>query len=293
MPSSCVPLTSVSTPSSPSCPPDLSLLQIISDEFEISVSELLNGRRLDAEQKLEQNDTVHMIMDLANVERKGKMKRLNQYFGGGVFCFLIVLFHMQFGILSWIFQNPVEKLVTDLLSIFGIIFVCVGFYYNTRNDMPTLKEVELLLKSKRRGKMRTAKEMLQNAKKYQDVKFKQYERAFKEIEKSLTEKEEVVFTATAASYARNELQMMWYVALAVTKERLLLAGEFRKGVILTNYSGEHFPISEIRSVEAVTSLIGSFIIIRTSQYELKIEEKTMEIAENISGELNHTLSSLQ
>lgn len=275
------------------CMPDLSLLEIISEELDVSVTELLNGRRMNDEGRVEYHDAIGMVIELSNKEKQQKAKKITQYFTGGFLCFAVVILHSQFDILSLIFKDNVEGLLTTALTIFGILLELMGFYHNSQDKMLTPKEIESLLKSKRRGKMNTAKEMLQFAKKYQDIQLKQYEKAFSEISKNLTNGEQVIFAATGSSYARNELPMMWYPALAVTKERLIIVGERSKGMIMVSYSNECFLVSDIVSVQLVNSMIKPTILIQTLKSELKIEEENIEIAETIVNELNKKLITLK
>ncbi len=139
--------------------------------------------------------------------------------------------------------------------------------------------------------MKTAQEMLHFAEKYYETDKKQYKLAFSEIESCLKDRENVLFSAAGSSYTRNELPMMYYVALAVTRDRIIIAGERMKGMIFTSFMSESFPVSEITAISILYSIPNPFLVIRTEKDELKIEEdpKTAEI---ILKELQSTVHNI-
>ena len=142
--------------------------------------------------------------------------------------------------------------------------------------------------------MKTMQEMIQYAEKYQDIQLKHYKKAFSVIEKSLIDNEQVIFAATADSFSINELQMMWHVALAVTKDRLVIAGqEIRKGMWLTHYSTESFPILEIESIQTVPSMLHSSLSIQISRGEFRIDFENAGLAEEISKDLKDIVYQLR
>lgn len=267
------------------CMPDLSLLQIISEELGVSISELLNGRHIDGESRNELSDAIDMIIELSNKEKDQKAKKVNHYFITGMFCFVIAVFHGQFDILSYIFSASTGDFMAAALVGFGIVSDLFGFYYNLHIKTFTKKELELLLKSERRIRMKTAREMLQFAGKNHEINKKQYKLAFEEIENNLMEGENVIFSATGTVYTRNELPVMWHVALAVTKDKIIIAGERMKGMIMTSYESESFPVRDITSIETASSVISPALVIRTLRDELKIEEEDSKTVLTVLKEL--------
>ncbi len=276
------------------CMPDLSLLQTISEELEVSISELLNGRRMTKEERPKENETIEMIIDLVMKDKLKKSKTISRCFSAAICCFMIVILHKQFSFLSLIFKAGTEHFLTYFLTVTGIFLAFIGFYHNRHDNMMTTTEIQQLLKSKRRGKMKTKQEMIQYAEKYQDIQLKHYKKAFSVIEKSLADNEQVIFAATADSFSINELQMMWHVALAVTKDRLVIAGqEIRKGMWLTHYSTEYFPIREIGAIQMVPSMLHSSLSIQTPRGELRIDLKNVKSAEDIAKDLKDIVYQLR
>lgn len=137
--------------------------------------------------------------------------------------------------------------------------------------------------------MKTVQEMLQFAERYQNVDLKQYKAAFKEIEKELIDYEPVIFAMTGSTYALNEMPMMWHVALALTKSRMIIGGERMKGMLMTSYTVQSFPVCEILSVSEADMAMGSMLVIRTRQDELKIEVENHEVLKEIIQELKASI----
>lgn len=273
------------------CMPDLSLMQMISAELGISISELFNGRRMTDEVNSDElHDAIDAIIALSEKEKQEKAKKINHYFLAGLVCFAIVIFYYQLG--NWFsFYGAVRwKLAVGILFGIGLLFEAFGFYYNQHDKAHTNRELELL--SKKGGiRMRTTGEMLQFAGKYNEINKKQYELGFTKIESSLEEGEEVIFSAVGNSYLRNELPMLWHVAFAVTKDRIMISGERMKGVIMTGYEVYSFPVSDIRSVSIEREGMSVMLVIQAGTDELKIEESNQNIAGIILEELQKHLHS--
>ena len=107
--------------------PDLSMLPIISEELGVSVAELLKGERFTKEPK--PNESISLIIELFEQEKRKKTKLVNECFIAGLFCICIALLHHQFGILSFAKESDI---LLKLLIGFGIICEICGFYYNSQ-----------------------------------------------------------------------------------------------------------------------------------------------------------------
>ena len=267
------------------CMPDLSLLEIIAEELSVSILELLEGRRMKEESATDVTDSMNLILEWANREKKIKAKRVACCFGAGLLCFLLVCLQNRFLLLSYTLGEAGGCFTAKALFALGMIFEMAGFYTNGHDKMLTQKEMEVLLIRKGRAMMKTANEMMQFAGKYQIANPKQYKTAFMEVEKSLEKEEHVLFAALGDSYTRNELPMMWHVVLAVTEKRLIIGGDRMKGMIMVGYMNESVPLCDIISVSSVTAIMGAALILKTEKDELKIEEKNVKIASDIAKEI--------
>lgn len=260
------------------CMPDLSLLQSIAEELEVTVPELLSGERMTENGTVRLSDSIEQIIALSDREKAIKAKKINHCFLAGLVCFLLSALHCRYHILS---VNGVAGIAAGL----GILFEVKGFYHNNHDKTLSRNDMEQLLKSGRKKRMKTAQEMLQFAGKHQNVDLKQYKSAFKEIEKNLETGEYVVYAAVGNSCFLNEMPMMWHVAFAVTKERFLIGGERMKGMLMVSYAVQSFPISDIISVRETREMMKSMVVISTSKDEWKIEMQNAECAKEMAEKL--------
>lgn len=262
------------------CMPDFSLLWDIARELDVSVSELLNGKRME-EENAELLNSMDALLAWLGREKQSRAKRLGGYFGTGTVCLLLALGQSQFSVLSVLFPDGPEGLLTGIFAVLGAALELAGLSCNRQNALLTQKEIELLSGNAGGVRMRSAQEMLRFAQKYRTGNQKVYQAAFNEVEKNLEEGEVVVFSATGEGYARNALQMMWYTVLAVTGKRLLIGGQRMKGMIMVRYETESFLLSDISRI----GHLGAALVIETAGGELKIEEGNSDTAEEIAREL--------
>ena len=124
--------------------------------------------------------------------------------------------------------------------------------------------------------MKNSGEMLQYAKRNQEVKLKQYKKGFQAIEGKLLPGETVIFTMVADTFIVNESWRdswkPWHISLAVTKQRILVSGESVRGRFMTAYDVESFPIEDVTTVE----MVHGKIVIKLKNKVLTIEGKSLE-----------------
>ncbi len=129
------------------CMPDLSLLSFIADELGVSVSELLNGRRMTQEDMLALRDSINAVLELSEKEKKVKTRRLNVYMITGMICIVMVLLNHQFGVLSFIFKENVDDFVAGALTSIGILSEIIGVYNNNHDITFYQRKKELFSKA--------------------------------------------------------------------------------------------------------------------------------------------------
>lgn len=267
------------------CMPDFSLLWDIAGELGVSVSELLNGKRMEEEESAEVLGCIDALLAWSGREKRYKAKRLGQYFGAGMVCLLLALGQAQFGAFSFLFPLRTEELITGILAALGVTLGLIGLSCNRQNALLTKKEIQLLSKNGGNVRMRNAQEMLRFAQKYREADQKCYRAAFTALEKNLEQGEEAVFSAVGDAYIRNELPMMWYAVLAVTGKRLLIGGQRMKGMIMVRYEVESFLLHDITWI----GQLGAVLVIRTSREEIKIEVGDIGIVSEMARELQSLL----
>lgn len=116
------------------CMPDLSLLSFISEELGVSVSELLNGRRMTTEEMIALRDSINGVIELSNQEKEKKTKKINIFLLIGIICLAIVFLHHQFDVLSLVFKEGATGVVIGILTGLGLLFEVLGFYNNNFHE---------------------------------------------------------------------------------------------------------------------------------------------------------------
>lgn len=122
--------------------PDIALMKCICEEFDISISELINGERqisssveANTEEKsaLKTKEVANIILELSKHESKQKTKAVTFYFSlGFLFLGVILLQNMllTFGIIETPFLNKIQTIVIFLVVL---ITEVAGFYFNNKH----------------------------------------------------------------------------------------------------------------------------------------------------------------
>lgn len=251
--------------------PDYSMFPMICETLSISISELLEGKKVQKDADL--TDQIQLIIKLIDYEKCKKQNVINRYLIIGIVCFGFIFLHHQFQILE--FASNKEYLL-GILTGLDIVCICAVLYYNNKTKKYTENEIKILLGLNKDTRMRTAAEMLQYAKRTQKADFKQYEKAFSAIEEKLLPEEYAVFCMVADSFIVNESWTdswkPWHIALAVSEKRLLVCGEAIHGRVMTFYDVESFELENIISAE----IIQKKIRIKFTNQVLIIEGKEMD-----------------
>lgn len=116
------------------CMPDLSLLQIIAGELGVTISELLNGRRMTREEMIALRDNINSVIELSNQEKEKKTKKINTFLLLGIICLAVVVVHNQLDVLSIVFKEKAAGVVTGILTGLGLLFEVLGFYNNNFHE---------------------------------------------------------------------------------------------------------------------------------------------------------------
>ena len=251
--------------------PDYSMFPMICETLSVSISELLEGKKVQKDTDL--TDQIQLIINLIDYEKCKKQNVINRYLIIGIVCFGFIFLHHQFQILE--FASNKEYLL-GILTGLDIVCICAVLYHNNKTKKYTENEIKILLGLNKDTRMRTAAEMLQYAKRTQKADFKQYEKAFSDIEEKLLPEEYAVFSMVADSFIVNESWTdswkPWHIALAVSEKRLLVCGEAIHGRVMTFYDVESFELENIISAE----IIQKKIRIKFTNQTLSIEGKEMD-----------------
>lgn len=224
--------------------PDLSLMQVICEELDITISELLNGEKETPD--LGTKEAVALVAEMAQVEQARKEKELKDrlYLGQLLLTTVIIYDWMYFlGLL----ENEMRMSLRVTLILLGIGLQLTGILRSRRREALTDRELDVL--SKETVKMTTAAEMIRFARKHRKPELKQHRQAFAAIADALEEGEAAEFAMTGSGYQWDGKPGPWHIALVLTNKRLLLCGESIRGRMLTDYTPEWLDREEIQSIE--------------------------------------------
>lgn len=118
--------------------PDLSLLDMICNEFDITISELLNGRRMNIDELKQLKDTVERLINYSMEEQSSKAKKVNRFLFLGILFTTLAILNNYIPYLDFIFRENIAQFVSGLFYGLGISFELVGLY-NSSNRI-SLKE---------------------------------------------------------------------------------------------------------------------------------------------------------
>ena len=223
--------------------PDLSLMQVICEELDITISELLNGEKETPD--LGTKEAVTLVAAMAQQEQARKEKELKErmYLGQLLLLTVIACDWMYF---MGFLENEMRMSLRVTLILLGIGMQLTGILRSRRSESLTDRELDVL--SKEKVKMTTVAEMIRFARKYQKPERKQHRQAFAAIADALEEGEAAEFAMTGSGYQWDGKPGPWHIALALTDKRLLLCGEFVRGRMLTVYTPEWLDRAEIKSI---------------------------------------------
>lgn len=225
--------------------PDLSLMHSICEELDITISELLNGKREIPD--LGTKEAVALVAALAEQEQSRRETELKNRMYLGQFLLLTVIACDLAYFLGWLAQEMQMSLRVTLVLL-GVGLQLTGILRSRRRKPLTDRELEVL--TKENVQMTTAAEMVRFTRKHQKPELDQHRKAFEAIEKVLAEEEYAVFSMTAGEYSFDGRPGIWNASLVLTDRRLLLCGESVRGRLMTCYTPEWMERKEIRSVES-------------------------------------------
>jgi len=124
--------------------PDISLLNLLADEFNLSIPELLKGRRMTKEELIDMRETINNLIEYESNRQIEDDKKFNKYNLIGSITLVLALLHNSFGYLNYIFTPNIVEFVQG--ALFGIIICANMISLYNRNHSVTLceKKIELI-----------------------------------------------------------------------------------------------------------------------------------------------------
>ena len=275
------------------CMPDLSLLQELSAELGITVTELLEGEQGTGGAEKDWNKELKLILKAAQREYSGKIRRVNALYGTGLFCLAAAVLQYQFGLFSPFFAPDKKVWAGAAFAVSGLIFGLAGLGAGRRAaEASDEGRWERVLKG-RKMNMTTAQEMMDYVKREQDIQERTYRKVFEAIACELQEGEHICEIAVGSEYVYNNFPVMWYAGLVVTEERILLGGQKWKGMWILRYPVESWQLENFISVTTEFSGMGTYLVMNMEGRELRIKMKGAREAEKLCGQIRDLVCKKQ
>lgn len=276
--------------------PDLSLMKELSQIFNVTLPELLNGGPFppsasNSEQCTNCKDhfkqTLLLFSQFSEYEFLQRAKKVRFYFGIGLFFHGILLLQMlclSFHLTQSFAFTPAQMLVLVLL---GIFFEIKGFFTNAGCKKFTPQELSLFLLPEDDVHMKTGEEMLQFARRHQKHTLAQHKQAFETIASLLSDDETVRFSMIAEDCLINDSPGPWHLGIAVTDRRLFFCGEAMRGRLFPHYNTDTLPLDSITSVSLSTANVLPEIVLSSPEMTLHLKgEKMNSLIKNLKKALN-------
>ena len=113
--------------------PDLSILVELADFYDVDIREVINGERKSEIMDKDVKETLVMVSEYSDYEKKKKTNILNILFAVGLFFILIGTACGQFDILYEVFKNNhISQGITGAVYGLGVGFEVIAFVFNNR-----------------------------------------------------------------------------------------------------------------------------------------------------------------
>ncbi|MGF3073087.1 helix-turn-helix domain-containing protein [Facklamia sp. P12945] len=125
--------------------PDISMLLFLADFYDVDLREIIDGERKNENMNEETKETLLKVVEYTEKEKDAKKNKLNRNFIIGGVCLLLVILNHQFGVLSIIFNHPIDDFVAGVMTSIGIFFEIAGLYDNNHEISLRRKKHELFV----------------------------------------------------------------------------------------------------------------------------------------------------
>lgn len=113
--------------------PDISLLNMLANELNCTISELLNGRRMTKEELEDLRETINKLIDYESDQRITNDKKFNKYNLIGFVSLTLALFNNAFGYLNYIFKPNMVEFIQGALYAISICANLISLYNRSHN----------------------------------------------------------------------------------------------------------------------------------------------------------------
>lgn len=129
--------------------PDISMLSSLASILDVSIQELLNGRKMTKEELLELKGTIENLVEYESNQQIKKDIKTNKYIILGNIILVIALLNSTFGLLNLVCSQDVVEFMQGFFFSLGITLNLCGVYNNSHNISICEKKKELIKKLRR------------------------------------------------------------------------------------------------------------------------------------------------
>lgn len=133
--------------------PDISMLKPLSEILDVSVQELLNGRKMTKEELLEWRETIENLIEYESTRQIKKETKTNRYIIAGNIILVFALFSSAFELFDPILPKNAIEFLYGFLFGFGVTLNLAGIYNNSHDISICERKKQLLRKMKRKVKL--------------------------------------------------------------------------------------------------------------------------------------------
>lgn len=126
--------------------PDISILSILANELNCTISELLNGRRMTQEELIDLRETINDLIEYESNRQIRNDREFNKYNLIGSVTLLLALFNNSFGYLDYIFTTNVVEFIQGGLYGISICANMISLYNRSHNISVCEKKKEFIRK---------------------------------------------------------------------------------------------------------------------------------------------------
>lgn len=130
--------------------PDISLLVELSEVLNISLGELLKGKRLNRDEPVEEKELIDNIIDYDNDKKNMTQRKFMTKLGVGLFITSLAILNNYYDYLRLIFTPNIAEFVQGLMFGIGIEIELISAY-NMSHEL-SLRERKKLMKNKMQNK---------------------------------------------------------------------------------------------------------------------------------------------
>lgn len=130
--------------------PDISLLVELSEVLNISLGELLKGKRLNRDEQVEEKKLIDNIIDYDNDKKNKTQRKFMTKLGIGLFIISLAILNNYYDYLRHIFTPNIAEFVQGLMFGIGIEIELISAY-NMSHEL-SLRERKKLMKNKMQNK---------------------------------------------------------------------------------------------------------------------------------------------